>query len=52
MSPPYPRLHITFPGGQYLYMARAMKERVSVPVIGCNRLDLHKGCGGHPKQGL
>lgn len=37
-----PQITYNVPRGAYLYMARAMKERVSVPVIGCNRLDLHK----------
>lgn len=37
-----PQITYNVPKGAYLYMARAMKERVSVPVIGCNRLDLQK----------
>lgn len=37
-----PQITYNVPRGAYLYMARAMKEKVSVPVIGCNRLDLHR----------
>lgn len=37
-----PQITYNVPKGAYLYMARAMKKRVSVPVIGCNRLDLQK----------
>lgn len=37
-----PQITYNVPRGMYLYMARAMKESVSVPVIGCNRLDLKR----------
>lgn len=37
-----PQITYNVPRGMYLYMARAMKERVSVPIIGCSRLDLYK----------
>lgn len=37
-----PQITYNVPHGMYLYLAKAMKEAVSVPVIGCNRLDIEK----------
>lgn len=37
-----PQITYNVPHGMYLYLAKAMKDAVSVPVIGCNRLDIHK----------
>lgn len=34
-----PQITYHVPRGEYLYLAKAMKEAVSIPVIGCNRLD-------------
>ncbi|MBQ9156132.1 MAG: FAD-dependent oxidoreductase [Eubacterium sp.] len=34
-----PQITYQVPRGQYLYLAKALKDRVSIPVIGCNRLD-------------
>lgn len=33
-----PQITYNVPEGMYLYLARAVKEAVSIPVIGCNRL--------------
>lgn len=34
-----PQITGNVPRGMYLYLAKAMKDTVSIPVIGCNRLD-------------
>ena len=35
-----PQITYNVPAGMYLYLARAVKEAVCVPVIGCNRLNV------------
>ena len=37
-----PQITYNVPAGMYLYLARAVKEAVSIPVVGCNRLDVSK----------
>lgn len=37
-----PQITYNVPHGMYLYLAKALKETVHIPVIGCNRLDLQK----------
>lgn len=37
-----PQITYQVPRGMYLYLAKAIKEAVSIPVIGCNRMDGYK----------
>lgn len=37
-----PQITYNVPAGMYLYLARTVKEAVSIPVVGCNRLNVAK----------
>lgn len=38
-----PQITGNVPHGMYLYLAKAMKDAVNIPVIGCNRLEAESG---------
>ncbi|MDO4554856.1 MAG: FAD-dependent oxidoreductase [Lachnospiraceae bacterium] len=37
---PVPQITYNVPEGMYLYFAKAMKQKVDIPVIGCNRMNV------------
>lgn len=37
-----PQITYNVPAGMYLYLARAVKETVKIPVVGCNRLNVSR----------
>ncbi len=37
-----PQITYNVPEGMYIYLARSVKEEVSIPVVGCNRLSVTK----------